>query len=664
MAANAATAIQPDGLAQPLTVARVQSSYAPAAALVITYTLRNNLAPQTQPVAPPNATITETVAALAAYDPAADPNTLHNVMLLATPAAGGALSAASLPGAAADGRHIFQLGNLPPQASATLVVTMSAAGAVSASTPLLAATGWASLAGRAVAAEAAPAVVLPPDFSQWLVRTMDADTADVEMLAALAQTGGDPAAIFAFVRGLGYEAYRGSLRGTRGTLWSQAGNSLDQSSLLIAMLRAAGIPARYRHGALNQAAAQTLIAGMFPTPTTILGQVEDGAPVSDPVNDPALLAAAQDHWWVEAFFDGEWRELDPSFANAAVGQRFASQIAGDGTDQIAEAPDAWRPKVTVRLDVESFSQLNLGSQLATTTYLEHTFRVVEVATAALLFGHLVATDQQGGAVFANTLHTYTPFFSVDDSDVLIFGAPYQELLTNFPLATTVVSGAWLHFSLADIDGGVTEYTRTLIDRLGFDVRTYGGQPTFALDGSSPGAFSEFDMYSIGLFPGRVAPSALAARRAAMTAVAGEMGADTARMQELGQPGRADRRAAGRSERAARPPPAQPGRLSQRRQPHLCRGRRPRQPGGADRAFRQGLPRRAPAGDPLPRNGRRRRLAGERRPAHDAGAHRRLPRPGRAGHRGFQPLQGHQRVVAGGRGDRRARRRRRCSPPRR
>jgi transglutaminase-like putative cysteine protease len=532
MAANAATAIQPDGLAQPLTVARVQSSYAPAAALVITYTLRNNLAPQTQPVAPPNATITETVAALAAYDPAADPNTLHNVMLLATPAAGGALSAASLPGAAVDGRHIFQLGNLPPQASATLVVTMSAAGAVSASTPLLAATGWASLAGRTVAAEAAPAVVLPPDFSQWLVRTMDADTADVEMLAALAQTGGDPAAIFAFVRGLGYEAYRGSLRGTRGTLWSQAGNSLDQSSLLIAMLRAAGIPARYRHGALNQAAAQTLIAGMFPTPTTILGQVEDGAPVSDPVNDPALLAAAQDHWWVEAFFDGEWRELDPSFANAAVGQRFASQIAGDGTDQIAEAPDAWRPKVTVRLDVESFSQLNLGSQLATTTYLEHTFRVVEVATAALLFGHLVATDQQGGAVFANTLHTYTPFFSVDDSDVLIFGAPYQELLTNFPLATTVVSGAWLHFSLADIDGGVTEYTRTLIDRLGFDVRTYGGQPTFALDGSSPGAFSEFDMYSIGLFPGRVAPSALAARRAAMTAVAGEMGADTARMQEL------------------------------------------------------------------------------------------------------------------------------------
>ena len=187
------------------------------------------------------------------------------------------------------------------------------------------------------------------------MRTLDANTADAEMLAALAQTGGDPTAIFAFVRGFGYEAYRGSLRGTRGTLWSQAGNSLDQSSLLIAMLRAAGIPARYRHGTLNQAEARALIASMFPAPTTILGHVADGVPVSNPVDDADLLAAAQDHWWVEAHFDGDWRELDPSFAAATVGQRFAAQIAGDGTDQIAEAPDAWRPKVTVRLDIETIT---------------------------------------------------------------------------------------------------------------------------------------------------------------------------------------------------------------------------------------------------------------------------------------------------------------------
>ena len=35
-------------------------------------------------------------------------------------------------------------------------------------------------------------------------------------------------------------------------VWSEAGNSTDQSSLLIALLRASGIPAAYRQGALDQ----------------------------------------------------------------------------------------------------------------------------------------------------------------------------------------------------------------------------------------------------------------------------------------------------------------------------------------------------------------------------------------------------------------------------
>jgi uncharacterized membrane protein len=532
LAATAATAIHPAGLAQPLTVARTQSGYTAGAALVITYTVQNNLAPLTQPSAPPGATITDTVAALAAFDPLADPNTVRDVILLAAPAAGGAIAGASLPAATADGRSIYQLGHLAPQASATLVLTLTTPAAVDTTTTLLAATGWGAVSGAAVSGAAAPVVVLPPDFSQWLVRTMDANTADLEMLAALARVGSDPAALFAFVRGFGYEAYRGSLRGTRGALWSGAGNSLDQASLLIAMLRAAGIPARYRHGALSQADAQTLIASMFPTPTTILGQVAADVPVSEPVNDASLLAAAQDHWWVEAFFDGDWRELDPSFANAAVGQRFASQIAGDGTDRIAEVPDAWRPKLTVRLDIETYNQLNLGGQLKQVSYLEHTFRVVEVATAAVIFANLVTTDEQGGAVFANTIHTYTPFLAVDESDQMIFGQPYQELLTNFPLATTAITGAWLEFSLTDLDGGATRYTRTLADRLGFDVRTYGGQPNLVLDAADGGVFSEFDMLSIGLFPGRVPPEALAARRAALTGVASQMADDTARIQEL------------------------------------------------------------------------------------------------------------------------------------
>jgi hypothetical protein len=75
-----------------------------------------------------------------------------------------------------------------------------------------------------------------------------------------------------------------------GTLWGidVSGNARDQSSLLIAMLRAASIPARYRHGTLSTAIAQSLIAEMFPKAPGIAGHVPDGTEVADPLHASAL----------------------------------------------------------------------------------------------------------------------------------------------------------------------------------------------------------------------------------------------------------------------------------------------------------------------------------------------------------------------------------------
>ena len=75
----------------------------------------------------------------------------------------------------------------------------------------------------------------------------------------------DPNPIFAFVRDkIGYESYKGSLRGARGTLWSKAGNALDQASLLIALLRVSGIEAQYVQGTLSDELSKDLILSMFP----------------------------------------------------------------------------------------------------------------------------------------------------------------------------------------------------------------------------------------------------------------------------------------------------------------------------------------------------------------------------------------------------------------
>ena len=115
-----------------------------------------------------------------------------------------------------------------------------------------------------------------------------------------AELGNDPIAIFDYVRSISYQSYTGSLRGARGTLWSEAGNGIDQASLLIALLRASGIPASYRNGILEDAQAQKLILSMFPKPQGSIGHLPPGTEIADPANDSRLLEEVRHHWWVQA----------------------------------------------------------------------------------------------------------------------------------------------------------------------------------------------------------------------------------------------------------------------------------------------------------------------------------------------------------------------------
>src|SRR5581483_1803971 len=77
-----------------------------------------------------------------------------------------------------------------------------------------------------------------------LAATPDANAADPFVQEEAAKLRYDPQAIFDYLNtDVGYESYTGSLRGARGTLWSAAGNSLDEASLGVALMRASGIPA-------------------------------------------------------------------------------------------------------------------------------------------------------------------------------------------------------------------------------------------------------------------------------------------------------------------------------------------------------------------------------------------------------------------------------------
>lgn len=72
------------------------------------------------------------------------------------------------------------------------------------------------------------------------------------ILSKADELGHDPARIYEFVRnGIATELYAGAMKGAEATLEQASGNDVDQASLLIALLRASQVPARYVHGVLE-----------------------------------------------------------------------------------------------------------------------------------------------------------------------------------------------------------------------------------------------------------------------------------------------------------------------------------------------------------------------------------------------------------------------------
>ena len=93
---------------------------------------------------------------------------------------------------------------------------------------------------------------------------VDAASFDPELMAErLDEEGGAEAIVDWVAHKVRFEAYRGLLRGSRGTLISTAGNSLDQSVLLAQMLRDAAYDARIVRGSLDEKSAARLVGTMF-----------------------------------------------------------------------------------------------------------------------------------------------------------------------------------------------------------------------------------------------------------------------------------------------------------------------------------------------------------------------------------------------------------------
>ncbi|HWW84890.1 MAG TPA: transglutaminase family protein, partial [Vicinamibacterales bacterium] len=341
------------------------------------------------------------------------------------------------------------------------------------------------------------------------------DTYIVQQASAL---GNDPNQIFAFVRDqIHNQVYYGSVRGARGTLWSKAGNTLDKASLLVALLGAAGIPAQYEHTSL--ADPSSLILSMFPNPTQLLGCI----PTTDFVDTPAfngpVRSDAFSYYWVQY---GAGIQLDPNQPAWLPGT--TPPFPPDSSSGFTTVPDNLRQKVTVKLNAELYSQSSglFGQGPGTTTVLTQTFNASDLIGHPLSVGTLVQSTGAGALDITATTFTYTPYILVGSGgpdvkqDHIIVGTNFQELFTNFPLGSSVLTGLFLEIDAEDITYTQHAYTRTIFDRLGPAARQGTASVQLNLPATPKPALTSFDIATVNILTSNQLVTAFQAQQTRLT----------------------------------------------------------------------------------------------------------------------------------------------------
>ncbi|WP_165074533.1 Ig-like domain repeat protein [Paludisphaera rhizosphaerae] len=433
------------------------------------------------------------------------------------------VSATMLPSVRTGQALSWSLGTIAPFGSATVQVTVALASAgvlqIDAGSHAAGVYQGASVADDALPASLRAGSVDP----SLLAATPDADSNDPYIQAKAAELNQDPTQILAYLtQEVDYESYVGSLRGARGTLWSDAGNSLDQSSLGVALLRASGVPARYAHGTLTDALSQQLILSMFKDPLRVVGFLNPGTIASDPANDADLLAETRDHYWIQLNTGSGFQNADPSFASATIGAAFAAP-----TSTFAAVPDSLRHKVYLSVDRElTQSDLFGGSFQSVATVLSDVFNTVELVGRPITLGHLV-TSTSVGALFAATINTYTPYLLIGDGTLdtaanpILTGQPFQEVLTNFPFGSQLLTGEFLKLHITSPDGTSVDLSKTIVDRIGAAARL-GGGGSVSVDPSGQPLISPLDYTTLSIESGLYSQAAAEKLRAQLSAREAEL----------------------------------------------------------------------------------------------------------------------------------------------
>jgi subtilisin family serine protease len=141
-----------------------------------------------------------------------------------------------------------------------------------------------------------------PPVSEDTMPTVDARiTPEIDSLAA--QLNHDPRKIYEFVKNnIKYEPFYGSYKGSSGTLYEMCGDDMDQASLLIALLRASGIPCRYVRGVIRLTAEDAANwIGVLSVRKVMPILLLSGVPFTANAIGDSLISIDIEHVWVKIY---------------------------------------------------------------------------------------------------------------------------------------------------------------------------------------------------------------------------------------------------------------------------------------------------------------------------------------------------------------------------
>ena len=228
--------------------------------------------------------------------------------------------------------------------------------------------GYQNVYGPQITPEEAHKILLPQKTGgdDTLIVGKDIAGASDELKSLVRGLDNDPDRIYAFVHDhIQYTALFGDMKGAEATLTDGSGNSFDQASLMIAMLRQAGFTASYVYGTIRLTPEETLSwLGTNRVGALLRLLPSAGIPCQVYAYSPDELAYLDiDHTWVKVNIDGTDYVFDPALKDHVHDPGIdIEDVTGFDTTQFLNSAlsgtstgDSW---------IQNVSKTNISSSLA------------------------------------------------------------------------------------------------------------------------------------------------------------------------------------------------------------------------------------------------------------------------------------------------------------